>query len=117
MKTQKIQEEPVSNDQTLNVTTTNKNENSKHPAVYLSSPLPLQVTEQSSPSLYPPGRILHIVRKYPKHEDTTKKQGKVKPTLQIIDADNHNFNELLISPRMLQDHMPQSVLNAMKAVS
>ena len=72
---------------------------------------------EETPSLYPPGRILHIVRKYPKTENKTKKQGKVKPTLQIIEADNHNFNELLISPRMLQDHMPQSVLNAMKAVS
>jgi hypothetical protein len=94
-----------------------KKDYGKSESVYLSSPL-TQVT-QDSPSLYPPGRILHIVRKYP-HEslnERCKSDKSEKTIFQIIEADNRNFNELLISPRMLQDHMPQSVLKAMKAVS
>lgn len=96
-----------------------------------------------SPKLYPPGRILHIVRKYPKNsfdlndslnetkisqkskhcyffkENEKDLQQKIKnnlPVYQVIETENENFNELLISPRMLQDHMPDNLIKCMKAV-
>ena len=107
------------------------------------------------PILYPPGRILHIVRSYPRGEsktptnkskvntmsdrpslkkDTTdsKKQFKgffrdfskssVKsspkplPVYKVIETDNKELNEILISPRMLQDHLPDNLIRCMKAV-
>ena len=38
------------------------------------------------------------------------------PVYQVIEADNKNFNELFISPRMIQDHMPNNLIKCMKAV-
>lgn len=38
------------------------------------------------------------------------------PVYQVIEADNKNFNELLISPRMIHDHMPNNLIKCMKAV-
>ena len=46
-------------------------------------------------------------------------QQKIKnnlPVYQVIETENENFNELLISPRMLQDHMPDNLIKCMKAV-
>ena len=93
----------------------------KNETVYFSSPITQVTQQEDTPSLYPPGRILHIVRKYPRAKNEnifeSNQQKKESSTFQIIEADNRSFHELLISPRMLQDHMPQSILNAMKAVS
>lgn len=108
------------------------------------------------PKLYPPGRILHIVRKYPRDLLSNKKnkietlsssngdtcvtteapkiikknkklfkviknkredsQTTLSPVYQIIENDNKKFDELLISPRMLQDHMPDNLIKCMRAV-
>jgi hypothetical protein len=105
------------------------------------------------PFLYPPGRILHVVRKYPRKQSNNvnlneksheisnnnkniNKQNSFKlfnnlskkfkkknenqssslPVYQVIETDNQQFNELLISPRMLQDHMPDNLIKCMKAV-
>lgn len=38
------------------------------------------------------------------------------PVYQVIENENTNFNELLISPRMLQDHMPDNLIKCMRAV-
>jgi hypothetical protein len=38
------------------------------------------------------------------------------PVYQIVEADNRQFNQLLISPRMLHDHMPDNLIKCMKAV-
>ena len=38
------------------------------------------------------------------------------PVYQAIWADNIDFDEVLISPVMLQDHMPDKVLSALKKV-
>ncbi len=127
-----------------------------------------------APQLYPPGRILHVVRKYPhtafdnrnryhlnylrfflevknylntililsinvimNHDFTkldhnaTLKNGLVEkksvkfnslnksmsgPVYQVIENSNNSFNELLISPRMLHDHMPENLIKCMRAV-
>lgn len=119
----------------------------------------VQMRSKAGPRLYPPGRILHVVRKYPKtsfdnnrnsinvimDNDFTKlnyqatmvnnnnkclpAEKRVKfsplqnslsahslPVYQIIETDNKHFNELLISPRMLHDHMPDNLIKCMKAV-
>ena len=125
----------------------------------VNSPLP-QVSSSAKdlPFLYPPGRILHVVRKYPRSQQQSnnvnsnknrrletsstnlKKQNPFNifnslskklmrkkknenqtitssvPVYQVIETDNHQFNELLISPRMLQDHMPDNLIKCMKAV-
>ncbi|XP_067642320.1 uncharacterized protein inaE isoform X2 [Eurosta solidaginis] len=64
--------------------------------------------------LYPPGRIIHIVRHHPKPEESVLKTHE--PVYQAIWADTFDFDEVLISPVMLQDHMPDKVLAALKKV-
>jgi hypothetical protein len=47
------------------------------------------------------------------------KAGPVKaamPFFKIIETDNKELNEILISPRMLQDHLPDNIIKCMKAV-
>ena len=137
--------------------------------VCISSPLPM-ISSKNLPKLYPPGRILHVVRKYPREahlenrnsltilndvdtnvncnkpfrastiiattdlerqkskkfaqfkglfkdsSNNSSKQTLVQPVYQVIETDNKHFNELLISPRMLQDHMPDNLIKCMKAV-
>lgn len=39
-----------------------------------------------------------------------------EPVYQIIWAEPEDFKEVLISPVMLQDHMPDQVLSALKKV-
>ncbi|KAG5681216.1 hypothetical protein PVAND_010670 [Polypedilum vanderplanki] len=63
--------------------------------------------------LYPPGRIVHIVR----HHTTQDEQAfKHEPVYQAIWANTTDFDEVLISPVMLQDHMPETVLSALEKV-
>ncbi|BFG01072.1 sn1-specific diacylglycerol lipase alpha [Drosophila madeirensis] len=64
--------------------------------------------------LYPPGRIIHIVRHHPKPDENVLKSRE--PVYQAIWADSTDFDEVLISPVMLQDHMPDKVLAALKKV-
>ncbi|XP_064538480.1 diacylglycerol lipase-alpha isoform X3 [Drosophila montana] len=64
--------------------------------------------------LYPPGRIIHIVRHHPKPDENVLKNRE--PVYQAIWADSTDFDEVLISPVMLQDHMPDKVLAALKKV-
>ncbi|XP_032308221.1 diacylglycerol lipase-alpha isoform X5 [Drosophila ananassae] len=72
--------------------------------------------------LYPPGRIIHIVRHHPKAEEQKYDSGwrnvlkNREPVYQAIWADSTDFDEVLISPVMLQDHMPDKVLAALKKV-
>ncbi|XP_039958758.1 uncharacterized protein LOC120773756 isoform X1 [Bactrocera tryoni] len=72
--------------------------------------------------LYPPGRIIHIVRHHPKPEEQKYDSGwrsvlkSHEPVYQAIWADTYDFDEVLISPVMLQDHMPDKVLSALKKV-
>ncbi|KAK9886536.1 hypothetical protein WA026_016811 [Henosepilachna vigintioctopunctata] len=64
--------------------------------------------------LYPPGRIIHVVRHHPtKGEQALSKR---QPVYQALWAQNVDFDEVLISPVMIQDHMPDRVLSALKKV-
>ncbi|TRY73120.1 hypothetical protein TCAL_09173 [Tigriopus californicus] len=45
------------------------------------------------------------------------RHGKVEPVYQAIWADNTSFDQVLISKRMVQDHMPDKVLEALDKVS
>nr|XP_031827613.1 sn1-specific diacylglycerol lipase alpha isoform X3 [Nomia melanderi] len=65
--------------------------------------------------LYPPGRIIHVVRHHPnKGEQVLKKR---EPVYQALWAGPCDFDEVLISPVMIQDHMPDNMLKALNKVS
>lgn len=42
--------------------------------------------------------------------------GEVEPVYQAIWADNSDFQEVLVSPTMVNDHMPDNVLEALEKV-
>ncbi|XP_045466398.1 diacylglycerol lipase-alpha isoform X2 [Harmonia axyridis] len=64
--------------------------------------------------LYPPGRIIHVVRHHPtKGEQAISKK---QPVYQALWAQNVDFDEVIISPVMIQDHMPDRVLSALQKV-
>ncbi|CAL7951515.1 unnamed protein product [Xylocopa violacea] len=65
--------------------------------------------------LYPPGRIIHVVRHHPnKGEQMLHKH---EPVYQALWAGPCDFDEVLISPVMIQDHMPDNMLKALNKVS
>lgn len=72
--------------------------------------------------LFPPGRILHVVRHHPnkrqqKYEPRWRRWMRTpKPVYQAVWRDNEDFDEVLISPCMIQDHMPDQVLKALEKV-
>ena len=43
--------------------------------------------------------------------------GSNEPVYQAVWADNIDFDEVLISPSMVQDHMPDKVIEALEKVS
>ncbi|XP_012265219.2 diacylglycerol lipase-alpha isoform X1 [Athalia rosae] len=72
--------------------------------------------------LYPPGRIIHVVRHHPnkseqKYESRWRQVlRKREPVYQALWASPSDFDEVLISPVMIQDHMPDTMLNALNKV-
>ncbi|XP_055709573.1 diacylglycerol lipase-alpha isoform X1 [Phlebotomus papatasi] len=72
--------------------------------------------------MYPPGRIIHIVRHHPTPDEHKYEKGwrqllkKREPVYQAIWAKNTDFDEVLISPVMFKDHMPDKVLAALNKV-
>ncbi|XP_015602963.1 sn1-specific diacylglycerol lipase alpha isoform X2 [Cephus cinctus] len=72
--------------------------------------------------LYPPGRIIHVVRHHPnkgekKYESRWRQiLRKREPVYQALWAGPCDFDEVLISPVMIQDHMPDTMLNALNKV-
>ncbi|XP_050498458.1 diacylglycerol lipase-alpha isoform X2 [Diabrotica virgifera virgifera] len=64
--------------------------------------------------LFPPGRVIHIVRHHPTSGQQTL--NKKDPVYQALWARNTDFDEVLISPVMVQDHMPDKVLEALNKV-
>ncbi|KAK0167112.1 hypothetical protein PV327_004554 [Microctonus hyperodae] len=65
--------------------------------------------------LYPPGKIIHVVRHHSnKGEQVLRKR---EPVYQALWAEPSDFDEVLISPVMIQDHMPDSMLKALNKVS
>ncbi|CAG2106899.1 unnamed protein product [Medioppia subpectinata] len=77
-----------------------------------SHPIDDSIALTVHPPLYPPGRIIHLVRNHPKKSENFV--GKKEPIFQALWADNTNFNEILISPVMIQDHMPDKMLDALE---
>ncbi|XP_076382438.1 inactivation no afterpotential E isoform X2 [Megalopta genalis] len=73
--------------------------------------------------LYPPGRIIHVVRHHPnkgeqKYESRWRQVlKKHDPVYQALWAGPCDFDEVLISPVMIQDHMPDNMLKALLKVS
>ncbi|XP_011152987.2 sn1-specific diacylglycerol lipase alpha isoform X3 [Harpegnathos saltator] len=72
--------------------------------------------------LYPPGRIIHVVRHHPnkdeqKYETRWRQMlKKHEPVYQALWAGPCDFDEVLISPVMIQDHMPDNMLRALNKV-
>ncbi|XP_018355248.1 PREDICTED: sn1-specific diacylglycerol lipase alpha [Trachymyrmex septentrionalis] len=72
--------------------------------------------------LYPPGRIIHVVRHHPnkgeqKYETSWRQVlSKREPVYQALWAGPCDFDEVLISPVMIQDHMPDNMLRALNKV-
>ncbi|XP_046422855.1 diacylglycerol lipase-alpha isoform X2 [Neodiprion lecontei] len=72
--------------------------------------------------LYPPGRIIHVVRHHTnKNEQKYESRWrqvlrKREPVYQALWAGPCDFDEVLISPVMIQDHMPDTMLNALNKV-
>lgn len=51
------------------------------------------------------------------HDDNRQVLKTHEPVYQAIWVDNADFDEVLISPAMIQDHMPDTVLAALNKVS
>ncbi|XP_014605970.1 PREDICTED: sn1-specific diacylglycerol lipase alpha isoform X1 [Polistes canadensis] len=72
--------------------------------------------------LFPPGRIIHVVRHHPnkgekKYESRWRQVlSKREPVYQALWAGPCDFDEVLISPVMIQDHMPDNMLKALNKV-
>ncbi|XP_018908023.2 diacylglycerol lipase-alpha isoform X1 [Bemisia tabaci] len=72
--------------------------------------------------LFPPGKIIHIVRHHPTKEEQKYETwwrrwlNKHEPVYQALWANNTDFDEVLISPVMIQDHMPDKVLDSLNRV-
>ncbi|GFS13864.1 Sn1-specific diacylglycerol lipase alpha [Elysia marginata] len=66
--------------------------------------------------LFPPGRMIHVVRSHPRDQRTTGIFANAEPIYQAIWANNGDFDEVLISPTMVNDHMPDNVLDALEKV-
>ncbi|XP_067676566.1 diacylglycerol lipase-alpha-like isoform X2 [Haliotis asinina] len=64
--------------------------------------------------LFPPGKIIHIVRSHPKESGPVCQSSE--PVYQAVWAGNGDFDEVLISPTMINDHMPDNVLEALEKV-
>ncbi|XP_046574796.1 diacylglycerol lipase-alpha-like [Haliotis rubra] len=64
--------------------------------------------------LFPPGKIIHIVRSHPKTKKPVCQSSE--PVYQAVWAGNGDFDEVLISPTMINDHMPDNVLEALEKV-
>ncbi|XP_013101235.2 diacylglycerol lipase-alpha [Stomoxys calcitrans] len=62
--------------------------------------------------MYPPGRILHIVRQHSK--DTKKSR---KPVFRAIWTNNTDYAETPVSPVLVPDHMPKNLMSALKKIA
>ncbi|KAI1301229.1 Diacylglycerol lipase-alpha [Halotydeus destructor] len=62
--------------------------------------------------LYPPGKIVHIVRNHAPSD--SNERAKHDAVYQALWADSKHFDEILISPVMIQDHMPDKILFALE---
>ncbi|KAK3098738.1 hypothetical protein FSP39_022580 [Pinctada imbricata] len=75
-----------------------------------------QIALSSHTPLYPPGKIIHVVRSHPSGKGKSSCCKKYKPVYQAIWADNCAFDQVLVSPTMINDHMPDNVMDALEKV-
>ncbi|XP_077419765.1 diacylglycerol lipase-alpha isoform X2 [Vanacampus margaritifer] len=75
-------------------------------------PSDLSIALSASTPLYPPGRIIHVVHNHPPETCC----GQEEPTYSALWGDNKAFNEVIISPAMLNEHMPLMVMEGLNKV-
>uniref|UniRef100_A0A3Q2ZNE4 Diacylglycerol lipase-alpha n=1 Tax=Kryptolebias marmoratus TaxID=37003 RepID=A0A3Q2ZNE4_KRYMA len=75
-------------------------------------PSDLSIALSASTPLYPPGRIIHVVHNHPPEMCC----GQEEPTYSALWGDNKAFNEVIISPAMLNEHMPHMVMKGLNKV-
>ncbi|KAF6032247.1 hypothetical protein EB796_009466 [Bugula neritina] len=74
------------------------------------SPFFTRTLSSTHEPMFMPGRVLHIVKNYPREKP------KGSPLYQAVWADNSSFDTIIVSPSMLEDHLPNNVLEAMQKV-
>lgn len=77
-------------------------------------PSDLTIALSASTPLYPPGRIIHVVHNHPDEQCCCCDQED--PTYFAIWGDNKAFNEVIISPAMLHEHLPYVVMEGLNKV-
>ncbi|XP_007885645.2 diacylglycerol lipase-alpha [Callorhinchus milii] len=76
-------------------------------------PSDLTIALSASVPLYPPGRIIHVVHNHPEENCCC---GQEEPTYYAIWSDNKTLDEVIISPAMLNEHMPHVVMDGLHKV-
>ncbi|XP_070190358.1 diacylglycerol lipase-alpha-like isoform X2 [Littorina saxatilis] len=64
-------------------------------------------------ALYPPGKMIHVVRSHIPSKSACK---TTEAIYQAIWVNNGDFDEVLVSPTMVNDHMPDNVLDSLEKV-
>ncbi|XP_018420673.1 PREDICTED: sn1-specific diacylglycerol lipase alpha [Nanorana parkeri] len=77
-------------------------------------PSDLTIALSASTPLYPPGRIIHVVHNHP--EERCCFWDQEEPTYFAIWGDNKAFEEVIISPAMLHEHLPHVVMEGLNKV-
>uniref|UniRef100_A0A8C7W7M0 Diacylglycerol lipase-alpha n=1 Tax=Oncorhynchus mykiss TaxID=8022 RepID=A0A8C7W7M0_ONCMY len=75
-------------------------------------PSDLSIALSASTPLYPPGKVIHVVHNHPSETCC----GQEEPTYSALWGDNKSFNEVIISPAMLNEHMPHMVMEGLNKV-
>ncbi|KAL2088957.1 hypothetical protein ACEWY4_015856 [Coilia grayii] len=75
-------------------------------------PSDLSIALSASTPLYPPGRVIHVVHNHPPESCC----GQEEPTYSALWGDNKAFDEVIISPAMLNEHMPHMVMEGLHKV-
>ncbi|XP_021333390.2 diacylglycerol lipase-alpha isoform X1 [Danio rerio] len=75
-------------------------------------PSDLSIALSASTPLFPPGRVIHVVHNHPPEMCC----GQEEPTYSALWGDNKAFDEVIISPAMLNEHMPHVVMDGLNKV-
>ncbi|XP_035274433.1 sn1-specific diacylglycerol lipase alpha [Anguilla anguilla] len=75
-------------------------------------PSDLSIALSASTPLYPPGKIIHVVHDHPPESCC----GQEEPTYSALWGDNKAFDEVIISPAMLNEHLPHMVMDGLNKV-
>ncbi|KAJ3593253.1 hypothetical protein NHX12_005588, partial [Muraenolepis orangiensis] len=75
-------------------------------------PSDLSIALSASTPLYLPGKIIHVVHNHPPETCF----GQEEPTYSALWGNNKAFDEVVISPAMLNEHMPLMVMEGLNKV-